>query len=86
MDNKKKKKGTIKTWLEEFGSGSHLNQHQVSEAEGSGHTARCSRRLKPVGNVIFGVVGWINSALTQRVRRRRDLSTQRCSGLVRSQQ
>lgn len=52
--SRKKKKGVIKTCLEEFGSGSHLNRHQVSEAEASGPTAERSPGLKPVGNVIWG--------------------------------
>lgn len=57
---KKKKKGMIKTCLEEFGSGSCLNRLQVSEAEASGCAAGVLWGCNPWGTV-FGVVGWINS-------------------------
>lgn len=75
----------IKTRLEEFGSGSRLNRHQVSEAEAARRGAGRSPGLKSVG-MSSGVMGWINVALTQRVRRRKDFSTQRCPGSDRSWQ
>lgn len=70
----------IKMCLEEFGSGSRLNRHQVSEAEAARRGAGRSPGLKPVG-MSSGVVGWVKAALTRKVRRRRDFSTQRCPGV-----